>query len=106
MPHASTHSLPRPAAVPAPSVRAVLARGERGRLMILWGWFATMVGIGCYCRATFTLPPEAELMETFTRTGSLGWAAALLMGGGVLLWLAGNLLYLREAMDAPAPDRE
>lgn len=105
MPNVSTHSLPSPA-VPAPALRTALARGERGRLMILWGWLATMLGIGCYCRATFTLPPEAEFLETFTQAGSLGWAAAALMGGGVLMWLAGNLLYLREAMDAPAPDRE
>ena len=105
MPHVSTHPLPAPV-VPAPALRAALAPGERGRLMILWGWLATMVGIGCYCRATFALPPEAELLDTFTRTGGLGWAAAILMGGGVLMWLTGNLRYLREAMDAPAPGRD
>ena len=103
MPQVSIQTLPTPA-VSAPAERTAAARGDRGRLMILWGWLATMIGVGCYCRATFALPPDAEFMDTFTRTGALGWAAALLMGGGVVLWLTGNLRYLKEAMDAPAKD--
>lgn len=79
------------------------ARAEWGRRMILWGWLATMAGVGCYCRSVFAHPPDAEFMDSFTHAGTLGWAAALLMGGGVLLWLSGSLRYLKEAMDAPAP---
>lgn len=105
MPHVSIHPLPI-SARPAHAERKATAGADRGRIMILWGWLATMFGVGCYCRATFMLSPDAELMETFTRTGPLGWAAGLLMGGGILLWLTGNLRYLKEAMDTPAPAKD
>lgn len=76
------------------------ARADLGRPMILWGWLATMAGVWAYVRAAFSLPPEADFLDTFTRTGHLGWAAALLLGGGVILWLWGSLRHLREAMEA------
>lgn len=102
MPNPSTHSLPSPKALSAVEARPTSPR-EWGRQMILWGWIATMAGVGCYCRAILTLAPEADFLDTFTHAGPLGWASALLMGGGVALWLSGNLRYLKEAMDAPAP---
>ncbi len=82
---------------------AALVRTERGRTLILWGWLATMVGVGCYCRAVFSLGPDAEALDALTRSGLLGWMSLLLGVGGVFLWFMGNLLYLHDAMDTPDP---
>lgn len=97
MSHAPT--APFPAA--SPKQKTAATPWVTGRQMILAGWVATMAGVGCYCRSAFSLPPEAEFLDTFTRAGTLGWAAAILLGGGVLLWLVGNLRHLWEAMAAP-----
>lgn len=96
--HAS--SLEFPAAAFARKAVAVRQRCERGRKLILWGWVAAMVGVTAYCRATFLTGADAELLDAVTRTGLLGWASAVLMLGGIGLWLAGNLIYLREVMEA------
>lgn len=95
-----TSSLTLPAPAEVRDVQAARARGERGRLLILWGWFAAMLGAAGYCRALFDLGGDAELLDAVTRTGPLGWGSAILVVGGIGLWLAGNLVYLREAMDA------
>lgn len=100
MPASRTSSLPFPAASDVREVQAARARGERGRLLILWGWFAAMLGAAGYCRALFDLGGDADLLDAVTRTGPLGWVSAALVVGGIGLWLAGNLVYLREAMDA------
>ncbi len=93
--------MPQNPALPRDTALAPSPRRERGRRMILWGWAATMAGVLFYCRAIFSLGPEAGFLDAVTGTGPLGWIAAALVGGGVLLWFAGNLRYLREAMDAP-----
>lgn len=96
------------AIVPATATAKTRATGlaiagpERGRRMILWGWVATMAGIACYCRAIFTLGPEAEIMDAVMKAGALGWLSALLSIGGIGLWMGGNLIYLMDAVHTPS----
>ena len=92
-------SLDFPAAFAQKAV-ATRQRCERGRKLILWGWVAAMVGVTAYCKAIFLVGANGELLDAVTQTGPLGWTSAVLMVSGVGLWLAGNLLYLREVMEA------
>jgi hypothetical protein len=70
--------------------------------MILWGWVSTMAGIACYCRAIFSLGPDAEIMDAVMKAGALGWLSALLSIGGIAMWMGGNLIYLMDAVHTPA----
>lgn len=93
-------SLDFPAAAFARKAVATRQRCERGRKLILWGWVGAMVGVTAYCKAVFLVGANGELLDAVTQTGPLGWASAVLMLGGVGLWLAGNLVYLREVMES------
>jgi hypothetical protein len=96
MPRATTYS----ATVPAQSraTEDAAAPTTRGQKLILWGWLTTMLGVGLYCKAVFTLGPDADLIQALTRTGVPGHAAAILLPAGILLWFAGTFLYMYEAV--------
>ncbi len=84
--------------------RDVQARREWGRQAILSGWAITMVGVIGYCFAMTGAGQETGILEALMRRGALGWGSAILLLGGVVVWLAGNIAYLREAMELPPAD--
>lgn len=106
MPRVQMSLFPAPSAAVVQEVQAARQRGEHGRKLILWGWTAAMLGVAGYCRGLFSLDGDPDFLDAITRTGALGWLSAALIVGGVGLWLRGNLLYLREAMEASGDGQE
>ncbi|HJW72052.1 MAG TPA: hypothetical protein VJ486_04285 [Geothrix sp.] len=84
----------------AESQRVIAQTRERGRWWILSGWVITMVGAFFYCRLLFAMDGECDMPELLHRTGVTGWAALLLMVVGVAFWLAGNLVFLKDALNS------
>lgn len=82
------------------------AKREWGRKAILAGWVVTMVGVVGYCFAMMRAGHQAGVLDALTTQGLLGWGSAALLVGGVALWLAGNLAFLRETMELPPPETE
>ena len=98
-----THALqPTRAFELARESQAAVARvRERGRRWILSGWVISLAGIFLYCRALFAAETDGDLPALLHRTGISGWAALLLIAVGVAFWLAGNLVYLKDALNSP-----
>ncbi|GLH72746.1 hypothetical protein GETHLI_12480 [Geothrix limicola] len=88
------------------SQNAIARIRERGRRWILAGWGITMIGVFLYCRLLFAVDAEGDMSELLHRTGLAGWAVLLLMVTGAATWLAGNLIYLKDALnsDEVGPD--
>jgi len=82
------------------SQHAVARVRERGRRWILSGWAISLVGVFLYCRALFAAEADGDLATLLSHTGVSGWAALLLIAVGVVFWLSGNLVYLKDALDS------
>ncbi len=102
MPNRTSLTLPQDAVFDAAveSQKAIARIRERGRRWILSGWAITMVGVFFYCRLLFAMDADGDLPEILHRSGFPGWVALLLMVVGVALWLAGNLVYLKDALNS------
>lgn len=96
MPHTQARAtLPRVQA----REKAQEASATLGQKLILWGWLTSMLGVALYCKAIFSLGPDAGMGQAFLRAGVPGWAAMLFLPAGIVLWFVGNFTYLKEAMD-------
>ena len=85
------------------TIRAIPELGPR---LILWGWITAMIGVVGYCRVIFAMSPNTSAIDALFHSGAIGWISSALVLAGVSMWLMGNLIYLRDAMDAPAPAAE
>lgn len=102
MPGRHTHALKHSdtLALAQESQRAVARVRERGRRWILSGWAISLVGVFLYCRALFAAEADGDLATLLSHTGVSGWAALFLIAIGVVFWLSGNLVYLKDALDS------
>jgi hypothetical protein len=99
------------AAAPMPILTATrheaektITRGEKGRRAILAGWLITMLGIVAYIVAMSRAGENAGILDALGNQGLLGWSAAALLLGGVVVWLVGNLAVLHDLSEAPGGD--
>ena len=90
----------------ARALSASQAIPELGPRLILWGWITAMVGVVGYCRVIFAMSPNTSAIDALFHSGVIGWISSAMVLAGVSMWLMGNLIYLRDAMDAPAPAAE
>ena len=90
----------------ARAIPASQAIPELGPRLILWGWITAMVGVVGYCRVIFAMSPDTGALDALFHSGVIGWISSAMVLAGVSMWLMGNLIYLRDAMDAPAPAAE
>ena len=81
-----------------------MTRGEQGRRAILAGWLITMLGIVAYIVAMSRAGENAGILDALGNQGLLGWSAAALLLGGVVVWLIGNLAVLHDLSEAPGGD--
>lgn len=97
-----THALKHPdtLALARESQQAVARIRERGRRWILSGWVISLAGVFLYCRALFATEADGDLATMLGHTGVSGWAALILIAIGVVFWLSGNLVYLKDALDS------
>jgi uncharacterized protein HemX len=82
----------------------LLRSAEWGRKAILAGWVAATLGIVGYVYVLIQAGEQTAVLDALRNAGLIGFASALLLAGGVAIWLAGNIALMRAMVDTEPND--
>lgn len=74
---------------------------EKAPMFVLGGLLITMLGIGSYIATISHTGEHASILSALTTQGPIGWASAILLIGGVVMWSVGSFAWLRLLSRAP-----